>query len=130
MLKKDDTNFENQYRKNMENDYERFKKYLKSDDDRTFQPYDPIRYPSLERDPIIIEPQSQQQQQQQSLKNVRLSPLRRNYDNNIYKERIDELVPIICEKRSPINVQLNTTDVTRGSMSTPYVFHNNNNMLI
>lgn len=94
----------------MENDYERFKSHLKSDD-KHFRPYDPMRYPALERDPIVIEPQ------QKSMKNVRLSPL----PNYHVKDRGDELVPIICEKRSPVKAPLGTTDVTRGSIS-PYVF--------
>lgn len=93
----------------MESDYEKFKNHLKSD--THFKPYDPIRYPALERDPVIEPPQ-------RSMNNVRLSPL--PISNS--KERGDELVPLICEKRSPIKAPLGTTDVTRGAPS-PYVFY-------
>lgn len=89
----------------MENDYAKFKTYLKSNNE--FKPYDPVRYTALEKDPVLDPTRSFNNN------NIRLSPLQHQYG----KERGDELVPIICEKRSPIKAPLSTTDVTRGAPS-------------
>lgn len=65
-----------------------------------------MNYPALEKG-AVFEPKT-------SLNNVRLSPL--PLSNS--KARGDELVPIICEKRSPIKAPLGSTDVTRGAPSS------------
>lgn len=100
MIKK--LEFDRQYYKNrIQEDYDNFKRYSMGQT-KSYEPFDPIRYPALEKDAV---------QPTKSWKNVRLSPLLNG------KECGEELVPVIYEKRTPIKVPLGSTDVTRGAPS-------------